>query len=236
MSTWFFDEVAFVLLPIGVIAVMTLLVTAGPKENLLLLREWGFATAVILASALNRFVALKVIVQRDRSTRVLVGTRLLVLLLILAVLCLALSVLREHGVAIDANALLALQMCALLFGLLFLGVAIYYEVKHDTESRALPSSLSSASLRRYIGRHLEESYSRLDIITDAFERTSENNSNDSALPVSIVTQELSYRLSRIERRCGELRRAWNLSTTTSAATDNGESQYISVAPIDPVTD
>ena len=208
VTTFLFEEVAFVLLPIGIIALITALMAGPKRESLLLLREWGFATVVIVASALNRFVTLKAIVQRDSSSRIVAGTRMLVLLLIVAVLCLALSVIRENGISVNEQALVGIQMGTLALGLLFLFGGIYAEAQFEIQSRELGGDISQRHLRRYISRHLEEMNSRLLTLLRAFGGRVPSAGDRVPLPLAVITPDLKYRLTQVDERCQLLRGVW----------------------------
>jgi hypothetical protein len=164
MSRWFFGEIAFVLLPLAIILVVRSFL--GVKLiDMFTLPEWSFAAIVLLAAGLNKFMVLKTRIQKDPSNKVFHGARFVVMLLIVAAVTLAFSVSRQQGVKVDDMILSGTQVALVLAAAAFLYGAIAHEIRHENETRELPTTLPSnrmATLIRYDVKGVEEKLRRID--------------------------------------------------------------------------
>lgn len=151
---WFLGEIAFVLLPLAIIISIRLFLGVEVGE-LLVLPEWSFAAIVMLSSGLNKFLELKTKLQRDFSNRIFHGTKIAVLLLILASVTLAFAVAGQHGIRVSSLwlSISHISLLALSGGFLFL--AIYFELDHEIESTTLSNSLNKLTILRYLNQDLE---------------------------------------------------------------------------------
>jgi hypothetical protein len=164
MSRWFFGEIAFVLLPLAIIVVVRSFLGLR-LADIFTLPEWTFASIVLLAVGLNKFMVLKTKIQKDPSNKVLHGSRFVVMLLIIASVTLAFSVSKQQGMKVDELVLSASQVTLLLVATAFLYSAIAHEIKHENEVRELPATLASnrmASLIRADVKDVEEKLRRIE--------------------------------------------------------------------------
>jgi hypothetical protein len=95
---WLLGDVVFAVVPIAILAAITLLL-GQPFDNFLLLKEWSFASIVLFAVSIRRLIRLKVNVQRTpRSYKLDTGVQLFVLLLVASTVTLTLVALAEQRV------------------------------------------------------------------------------------------------------------------------------------------
>src|SRR5829696_910875 len=106
---WFLADVAYTLLPIGVIASIKAL-TFDQGDYLYLSPEWSFATIVSFGAAITNLIEIKTEIQQDFSYRIYMGTRFYILLLTMSVIVLCLVVLRDDGLNINSRILWAIQL------------------------------------------------------------------------------------------------------------------------------
>lgn len=184
---WFIGEVAFVLLPLGIIVAIRAFLGVSIND-LLVLPEWSFASIVLLAAGLNKFLELKTRLQRDTSNRIFHGAKFVVLLLIVASVVLAFAVAGQHGVKIDSLALASTQTVILILAATFLFSAMQYELKHESESWELSTELGPPEILDHLMRDLEMAESRLRHIEWALGRQHD--------PVRIFESEIPSMPSR----------------------------------------
>ena len=139
-ALWFFEDAAFILLPIAVIVSAKFLST-GRVDILYLSPEWSFATIVLFGTTITKLIRLKTEIQQDFSERLYGGTRLYILFLIASVLVLSLVIFKESGFPTNSLPLWAAQMGLLLFSLFSLYAGHKAEVKNSQVERRLPSDM-----------------------------------------------------------------------------------------------
>lgn len=97
LATWFFGDVVFAVIPLGVMALLTGLLGRDFRE-FPLLKEWSFATIIFCGVSIRQMMKLKIRVQHDpRHYTLDTGVQVIVVELIAAVLVLALVILMEMG-------------------------------------------------------------------------------------------------------------------------------------------
>ena len=144
---WFFAQVGYTLLPIGVIIAIRVC-TDRNLGNLYLAPEWSFATIVFVGTAITEAIELKIEHQRDFSHRVYSLTRVLTLVMIASVIVLSLVVLRQEGIPVNEPILFRCQLVLLGVSLLFLFAAYSARDQVVTQQARRPSSLETRVYRK----------------------------------------------------------------------------------------
>ena len=146
LLNWFLADIAYTLLPIGIIIVIKSFIS-HQTDFLFLSPEWSFATIVTFGVAITSAVEVKTEYQKDRSPKVYILTRMLIILLIFAVLVLGLVVIRMEGfVVIDDNRLSSYQILLFLLSVFSLFVAHTAKEQVKRENIKFPKEMT---LRRY---------------------------------------------------------------------------------------
>src|SRR6476661_4604435 len=95
LAIWLLGDVAFAVVPIATIAIITKLL-GDNFSNFLLIKEWSFATIVFFGVSIRKLIRLKVELQKTpTSVKLDTGVQLFVLLLIASVLVLSFVILSE---------------------------------------------------------------------------------------------------------------------------------------------
>jgi hypothetical protein len=98
LSRWFFGEVSYAILPLLVLAGITVL-NDETFHGFAELKEWSFATIVFFGVTIRKFVRLKVEVQQSpTSHRLDAGIQAFIVCLVFSVLVLAFVVLKEKEI------------------------------------------------------------------------------------------------------------------------------------------
>lgn len=210
VSRWFFGEIAFVLLPLAIILVVRSFLGVR-LVDMFTLPEWSFAAIVLLAVGLNKFMVLKTRIQKDSSNKVFYGSRFVVMLLIIASVTLAFSVSRQQGVKVDDLILSATQVTLVLAGAAFLYGAIGHEIRHETETRELPSTLPSnrmATLIRHDVKGVEEKLRRIDWALSRVDSRAHFSASAAGKfsEVSTTLEDISISCNRILRHAEKIDR------------------------------
>lgn len=220
ISRWFFGEIAFVLVPLAIIAVVRAFL--GVKlADMLTLPEWSFAAIVLLAVGLNKFMLLKTRVQNDPSNKVFHGSRFVVMLLIAASVTLAFSVSKQQGVKVDELMLSATQGVLVLAAAGFLYAAIAHEIKHEAEVRDLPATLASnrmADLIRRDVKGVEEKLRRIEWALARVDSRAHFSAASSAKysEVGTTLEDISIACNRILRHAEKVDRVVTKAITPKA--------------------
>jgi hypothetical protein len=127
LSRWFFGEVSYVILPLLVLAGISVL----NDESFLgftELKEWSFATIVFFGVTIRKFVRLKVEIQQSpTSHRLDAGIQAFVVCLVFSVLVLAFVVLKEKHIVYAGFHIGIAQLIFFAAGALSLLVAVVTE-------------------------------------------------------------------------------------------------------------
>lgn len=110
--------------------------------------EWSFASIVLYGLAISRIIELKMGAQRDSSYRLEAGSRLLVLLMVLAVITLSLAILSSQGVRVEAKLLGVFQLALVVIAILMLALAEWFIQDRHFRFRRRPWTMSR---REYYG-------------------------------------------------------------------------------------
>lgn len=154
-TRWFLADVAYTLLPIAVIASIKAL-TYSEGNYLYLSPEWSFATIVSFGAAITGLIELKTEIQQDTSHRVYSGTRLYVLLLIIAVIVLSLVVLREDGLYINSQFLWLMQLSLLFLSLASLYIAHIVKKREWKQRAEFPSEMGRGRYYKILNKKLND--------------------------------------------------------------------------------
>ena len=172
LSLWIFGDVAYAVLPIIVLAVITALLGAG-FDGFLLIKEWSFATIVMFGVSIRKLIRLKVEIQQTpRSYKLDTGVQFYVLLLIGAVLVLPLVIPVEKGVlpAADARILGASQLGLFAMALTSIFVSVWAEDEFETQTSRLPNGISKSWLLQRLNWQLVRAADCIDYVLYAAER------------------------------------------------------------------
>jgi hypothetical protein len=172
LSLWLFGDVAYAVLPIIVLAVITRLLGAG-FDDFLLIKEWSFATIVMFGVSIRKLIRLKIEVQQTpRSYKLDTGVQLYIMLLIATVLVLSLVILLEKGILPERDArILGLSQIALfLTGLSSILVAVWVEEAFLSRASRLPKGISRNWLLRRLNWQLDRAANCIDYVLYVGER------------------------------------------------------------------
>jgi hypothetical protein len=210
MSRWFFGEIAFVMLPLAIIVVVRAFL--GVKmADMFTLPEWSFASIVLLAVGLNKFMLLKTRVQKDASNKVFHGSRFVVMLLVVAAVTLSFSVSKQQGVKVDELVLSATQVVLVVAAAGFLYAALAHEIRHEAEVRDLPVTLPSNRMATLIRHDVKSTEDKLRRIEWALARV-DSRAHFSAgatgkyTEVSTTLEDISISCNRILRHAEKIDR------------------------------
>ncbi|MDB5933241.1 MAG: hypothetical protein JWQ01_585 [Massilia sp.] len=216
MSRWFFGEIAFVLLPLAIIvAVRSFL---GLKlADMFTLPEWSFAAIVLLAVGLNKVMALKTKLRKDASNKVFHGSRVVVMLLIIAAVTLAFSVSKQQGLKVDNIILSATQVVLVVIASAFLYAAIAHEIRHESEVRELPATLTSNRMAALIRCDVKDVEEKLRGIEWALARVDSrayftSSSSPKYSEISTTLEDISISCNRILRHAEKIDRVVTKAT------------------------
>jgi hypothetical protein len=171
---WFFGDVAFAIIPIATIALITRLL-GHSFHDILLIKEWSFATIVFFGVSIRKLIRLKVELQHTPTSYKLdTGVQLYIVLVIASVLILALVILNEKGgLAIQNPTVLGVtQLMLFILGLGSIFSAVLAEQKVYDEVNSLPDGISPHWLFRRIMSELDETGDSLEWVVYAIERVS----------------------------------------------------------------
>ncbi len=158
---FFISEVAFAVLPIFIAAFIAIVLGNFSLKEFMLNPAWSFATIVLLGSAITHFIELKVLLQRDKSYRIIAGTQLAILSLIISVICLAFVHLCQQGVAISKGPLVHTQFILFFFALSFLAMSMYAKEEITYIRNHLPDSMRKSAYYKYITNSFHDIQSQL---------------------------------------------------------------------------
>jgi hypothetical protein len=210
ISRWFFGEVAFVLLPLAIIVVVRAFLGVR-LGDMFSLPEWSFASIILLAVGLNKFMFLKARLQKDASNKIFHGSRAVVMLLIISSVTLAFSVSKQQGVKVDEIIISATQVLLVVVASGFLYGAIAQEIKHESEMRDLPATLPGgrmAALIRNDVRGVEEKLRRIEWALARVDSRAHFSSSASAQYSEVATtlDDISISCNRILRHAEKIDR------------------------------
>ena len=203
MSRWFFGEMAFVLLPLAIIMVVRSFLGLQ-LADMFTLPEWSFAAIVLLAVGLNKLIVLKTRSRKDPSYKAFHGSRLVVMLLIIAAVTLAFSVSRQHGMKVDATILSAAQVLMVLLSAAYLYTAIAHEIRQESEIKELPATLAAHRMATLIRCDVKEVEEKLREIEWALSRV--DSRAYFAPSAGVKYPELSTTLEDIAISCTRIQR------------------------------
>jgi hypothetical protein len=128
LSRWLFGDVMYAVLPILVLAGITL-VRKESFHSFAEIQEWSFATIVLLGVTIRKFVRLKVEIQQSPTSYKLdAGIQTFVVCLVASVVVLSFVILKEKKLVEADDAILgAAQLTLFAVGALSLLVAVYAE-------------------------------------------------------------------------------------------------------------
>jgi hypothetical protein len=144
-----FGDFIYAVLPLIVLAVLTRLLKE-PFQHFLELKEWSFATIVIMGASIQRFVRLKADMHQDpTSFKLATGLQQQIDFLIISVLVLVLVILVEkHIIPEDKSQYLGYaQLILFLLGVHQLAACIYYE---DVETEWLDNLPACVKTKRHL--------------------------------------------------------------------------------------
>ncbi len=153
---WFLEDAAFALLPIAVIVSVKYLST-GNFDILYLSPEWSFPTIVLVGTGITTLIKLKTEIQRDFSTKLYTGTRLLIFYLIASVLVLALVIFRESKFPTNSLSLWIAQIFLLFISLYSLYMVHVEKLRSNKIETEFPSDMG----RVYYFNVLQEKLGRV---------------------------------------------------------------------------
>jgi hypothetical protein len=209
VSRWFFGEIAFVMLPLAIIVFVRSFLGVR-LADLFTLPEWSFASIVLLAVGLNKFMLLKARIQRDDSNKLFHGSRFVVILLIIASVTLAFSVCKQQGVGVDQVILSATQIALVIAAAGFLFAATAHELKYEHEVRELPATLASNRMANLIRRDVKDVEEKLQRIEWALARVDTRAhfalSSGQYSPVSTTLEDISIACNRIVKHSEKIDR------------------------------
>lgn len=201
-----FGDVAYAVLPLLVLALVTALI-GGEFENFLLLKEWSFASVVLLGVTIRRTVQVKTDLQRDtRSYRFDVAVQGPILVLIMSVIVLAFVSLQEHGKFPEGNApvlALAQLLIFIVTMVLFFAAVIIEDREHETRRR-LPKTITRNWLIDAARRDLKNCTSILQFVKYEIDRLGEGNFREPQDPSSANDHERAL-VGRLKAELAETR-------------------------------
>lgn len=189
LVSWFTGDFAYAVLPIGVIALLTVLLH-GDFSGFLLIKEWLFASIVLFGVSIRRLIHLKVQVQLVPTSITLDGgVQLYILLLIASVLVLAIVLLAEKRMLQlnDTQYLAEAQI-----GLFAISAwSVLAAIMAEDNVRSVQARLEGGASRRWLLRHLvadvQKACGALDKVASALEIAASYN----AAPSNDVTSRRS---------------------------------------------
>jgi hypothetical protein len=187
---WFFGDVAFAIIPIAIIALITTLL-AQSFHDFFLIKEWSFATIVFFGVSIRRLIRLKVRLQHaPTSYKLDTGVQLYILLLIASALTLALVILNEKGALAmqDTKFLGTAQLALFILGLSSVFTAVRAEEKIYEQVDYLPDGISQRWLFRRIMSEIDKTGDSLEWVVYAIERASSAE----------FAASINHRISKIE--------------------------------------
>lgn len=215
ISLWLFGDFMYAVLPIIVVAVVQLLIDAD-FARFALVKEWSFATIVLLGVTIRRLIRLKVKVQQTpRSYTLDTGVQAHIALLIGAVLVLALVIMVEHRLLTLINAVILgkVQVSLFAFSVLTLIIAIVAEEDTLQNVANLPSSVSRRWALRHTGYKVEQCEDAIEYVCfalDRVEKLSHVETSDVGLTLAVreearLRASLAAALQRLELAIGSAR-------------------------------
>lgn len=169
-NDFFLGDIAFTLLPIGIIAILRW-AFGMLDSSILFLSEWAFASIIISSLALTRVLELKVIHQKDTSWSVLFLSRICILLIILSTLCLALYTLKEQGIKVDEQIVIKFQFILLIISSLLLCTAHYYREYLILERKEFSKAILARDFHWYSFDNLMDSRGKIRATCAAFDKS-----------------------------------------------------------------
>jgi hypothetical protein len=142
-------DIVSMLLPIGITIFLKYLLGAL-GGNIWFHKEWAFTAIAMSSLSLTRMVELKVIHQKDTSTKAVLLSRICVIFVILSTLCLALYELEEQVGKIDDNMILYFQFALLLASSCFLYIAHYHREHFLFGRREFPENIPKSTFHWYL--------------------------------------------------------------------------------------
>jgi hypothetical protein len=204
ISLWIFGDVAYAVLPIAVLALITLFLSAG-FADFLLIKEWSFATIVMLGVTIRKFIRLKVEVQQTpRSYKLDGGVQAHILILIGAVLVLSLVILLEKGVLPSRHAEILGLGQLFLFGMAAISsfMGLWVEERDKDNASRLPDGIARGWLLDRLKRQLELAADSLSFVPFTAERAATIRFSEpinEARVRQLVAAEMAHVLAELER-------------------------------------
>jgi hypothetical protein len=152
LLAWLFGDVVYAVLPIGVIGILTLMISKPPADHLIGSPEWSFAAIICYGLSIRHLIELKILHQKDFSDRLDTGTQVYVLLLIASVL--TLTVVKLGPVETLSPVFTVLQMILFLGGMLSLLLVTWRRLRTIDAGQTYPSDLSKKHYVVYLEQHL----------------------------------------------------------------------------------
>lgn len=159
-SVWFFGELAFTLLPIGIILGINL-AFKETLANIFLLPDWSFGAIVLYGVAIGLLLEIKTKYQKDSSYKVFTGTRLFTIFVIASSVVLVLVLLIQKEVTIDSQFVSTSQMFLFLNSILAVFVAVQTKLKFLNAYKKSTKEVKPRILRDYFRYALEETEQHL---------------------------------------------------------------------------
>ncbi len=171
LSLMLFGDFAYAVLPILVLAIITALLSEG-YEHFLQIKEWSFATIVMLGVAIRKTIRLKVEVQRITHSYLYTldtAVQACILFLIGSVLVLSLVIFVEKGVlpAHHAQVLGFVQLSLFLVAVLVLCTTVLAEELSDARESELPDGITKLWFLERIGFQVRRAAECMNYVTYA---------------------------------------------------------------------
>ena len=159
-NEFFLGDIAFTLLPIGIILLLN--ISFGmPFSSILLISDWPFSSIIISYLALTRMIELKVVYQKDTSAKVLFLTRICIILIILSVVCYLLYIFKQQNIKINDIFVIFFQFALIFSGSLLLHTAHSFREERFFNRKEFPISMFAVDFHDCLKDNLEESRNKI---------------------------------------------------------------------------
>lgn len=223
LSLCIFGDVIYAALPLVVLASISIFLNE-PLENFFELKEWSFATIVLIGVVIRRFIRVKVhIQQRANSYKLDSGVQLFIVLLIVSVLVLALVVLAEmHRLPEHILKELGIvQVQLFLFALAGILFATIAEDKGLNWSESLGTGVTRLEMLELSLRELVEAERLARYVLVALDKPkqlspyTDADSHESLAEEAKLSQNVALVLTQMEQSITHIHR--NLAESSSAS-------------------
>ena len=225
-SLWFMNEIIFIILPIVVILLIDI-AFKNQIETVLLLPEWSFAAIVLYGVAISNTIELKVKYNNNFSPKLFAGSKALTILLIVTVITLTLTVLRENQVDINPLYIQVAQASLFVHSLMSVFFVVFARQEQLWLPERYPQRFTDQELMQYVVHLTKDADTTLGQLRFALEKTGFNGTKIHPRDEAYF----SFFIDEIEKSIGKVKENWNSGTPGERREINRTDQRPQLPPI-----